>query len=511
MLTHLAQTQVCAKIAKLAHRDVNKNGRRSNEKDHTDFELLMSLIDRNFSLDMCNILAVYGVGTDVPEGGRNWSKEAYDLYEYFGQSTETRNRKQLEPLKDTLGAFEQGVKLMGLCNFFSGKNAEKYRYRMFPLTYIQLSHLVNISKLAKTRRVLYLSGVTWKNSISTDDDEYDSIIVAPSCTANKKTEADTRRLGKIGDLALLCGDDADGTMFSVRAMVAHTLDVVDNTIDRRPMRKTIDWIERQWRPNFGDGGYLIHFEPKEPTGGGGGTKSEKNTLKIQLEDIKDPVLDLIDQHINSTANTAADKNILCLLAAMQMGPFKSVMRARRYFSGDLIFGDDTTGRLLNNVLSRLVRESDEGLQVQNLTHKRIKDVLSHENYDAVISDTAPQEIHDSDIIIIAVAPEQYQRLYATIINDEEDDNIDEWLVDVRDIVAHVRSNDNWVCTFGHVESSGNADPVDILLAKKLALNKILVEEYQHPTVPGQTSNNQVQHANLSDSSDNDDDDDLLGE
>ena len=134
MLTHLAQTQVCAKIAKLAHRDVNKNGRRSNEKDHTDFELLMSLIDRNLSLDMCNILAVYGVGTDVPEGGRNWSKEAYNLYEYFGRSTETRNRKQLEPLKDTLRAFEQGVKLMGLCNFFSGKNAEKYKYRMFPLT-----------------------------------------------------------------------------------------------------------------------------------------------------------------------------------------------------------------------------------------------------------------------------------------------------------------------------------------------------------------------------------------
>ena len=51
---------------------------------HTDLELLMSLIDRNFSLDMCNILAVYGVGTDVPEEGRNWSKEAYDLYVYFG-------------------------------------------------------------------------------------------------------------------------------------------------------------------------------------------------------------------------------------------------------------------------------------------------------------------------------------------------------------------------------------------------------------------------------------------
>ena len=87
--------------------------------------------------------------------------------------------------------------------------------------------------------------------------------------------------------------------------------------------------------------------------------------------------------------------------------------------------------------------------------------------------------------------------------------IDEWLADVQDIVAHLRSDDNWVCTFGHVESSGNANPVDILLAKKLALNKILVKEYEHPTVTGQVSNHQVQHANLSDSSD--DDDDELGE
>ena len=49
--------------------------------------------------------------------------------------------------------------------------------------HIVLSNLVNISKLKKTSRHVLSCGVTWKNDKHTDI--YDSILVAPSCTANE--------------------------------------------------------------------------------------------------------------------------------------------------------------------------------------------------------------------------------------------------------------------------------------------------------------------------------------
>ena len=127
-------------------------------------------------------------------------------------------------------------------------------------------------------------------------------------------------------------------------------------IDRKPTRNTVDWVTKQWRPNHKESTVLIHFdfEPKEKKGGSGTLdKTEKKNWKIKFKVIQWPALDLIEQHINRITQAQQPRKTCSTFlkpCKLQMGPFSTLMQAKRHLRGELQLGSKITTKKLNNNL-----------------------------------------------------------------------------------------------------------------------------------------------------------------
>ena len=507
VMQYLILRSTAAEYYRLGHRNLTPHGKGGERtKDMTNKDMAVSIIFLNLNIELINCLASYGTDAEVPENGRNWSDEVYEVWKYMSSVQERKKSAKGSEISSYLNGLSH-ILPKGVKQLVTYENVRKSPNRTMALTFLVMANYIIIHEAkANANRRAYVGGNTWRNDNqdSTTLSKSDCIKMSRTLNVGSKKPANITALGAIGELAPIEWDGSDEKIYTLSCLCVNNLQP-HKYLERNLIEDAVKWVEKCWIGSNNTNAILLHWEPKSGTGGsrqtrqGKGSKDEEVKLDLKLSEISKSLTKLIDVCVKngSTENTHYGRAVLNHINSLKFGRFKTLLAARRKIAGVYELPKKFKNEELLQVLIILGEESNGKLKPAAASSDNIEQALTHDTYSAQMAEHVDVYLEKKDIMVFEMDGTLYEELYKSIVKEEEIKEA--WLKDFMSVVYEIDASDVWMTSFANKECP-EEEKVMIVFGKEDAVDAMLTEPYQEPK--GEIENAKCNTENEDEDSDN---------